>query len=123
VRALAASDALATVKELHIVSGRTDPDEFAALVSSPRSRALQGLAWGCSAVGPAAMRALLDEASCARLVALSMQTTADVDDALRARVFENPRTPRLWTLTGGGFVAAPRSVRGAMRTREAPARD
>jgi hypothetical protein len=123
MRALAASDALATLKELHVTSGRTEPDEFAALVSSPRSQALQGLTWGCSAVGPAAMRVLLDEAACARLVALSMQTTADVDETLRARAFENPRTPHLWTLTGGGFVAAPKSLRGVMRTREAPARD
>ena len=122
-RALAVSDGFAGLKELHVASGRTDSDEFAALVTSPRAAALQGLAWGCGAVGPAGLRALLDAAICARLVALSLQTTADVDDALKARLFENPRTPRLWTLTGVGFVAAPKSVRGAMRTRVAPARD
>lgn len=122
-RALAATEGFARVKELRVEYGRTDSDEFAALVSSPCAAALQGLAWGCGAVGPAGLRALLDAATCARLVALSLQTTADVDDALKARLFENPRTPRLWTLTGGGFVAAPKSVRGAVRTRVALARD
>ncbi len=92
-------------------------------MTSPRAAALQGIAWGCGAVGPAGLRALLEEATCARLVSLSLGTTADVDDALKARLFENPRTPRLWTLTGGGFVGAPRSVRGAVRTRVALARD
>ena len=121
--ALAASNGFASVKELRVESGRTESDEFAALVTSPHSAALQGLSWGCGAVGPEGVQALLDAATCERLVALSFQTTASVDEALKARLFENPRTPRLWTLTGGGFVAATKSVRGAVRTRVAPARD
>ena len=80
--ALDQSGLLSGLKELSIETGRTDASEFAGLVSSPKAASLQGLAWGCGAVGPAGLQALLQEASCTRLVALSMQTTAEVDEVL-----------------------------------------
>jgi hypothetical protein len=97
-RAIATREALGGLKELGLRAGRSEPDELAALVTSPAAVSLQHLWWGSSALDVDAVRATCEGATCARLIELRITVQATVDRALVARLSESPRTPRLWAL-------------------------
>lgn len=101
VRALAERTARTGMTEFGVRTGRSEPGEFAALVTSPAAASLQHLWWGSSALDADAVRAMRDGATCARLVDLRFTIQATVEGALVTGLVESPRTPRLWAIEPG----------------------
>lgn len=110
-RAIAARGALRGVKELGLRAGRSEPDEFAALVTSPAAASLQHLWWGSSALDADAVRAMRAGATCARLIELRITAQATVDRALIEGLPESSRTPRLWALASNVTIGLSPTLR------------